>query len=239
MPGGNVGSGSGSGPGPGVGRTPQGSRRAAPQGNREALRLATGFAHAIKRPGLEGVSRLPHCKPREIRSAASQRAGNVVNRLKLCIEECHAYSAWHPASGRVPHPARHLPPTRAMPVRHTKPVSPWIKPLIPQPTEISRRTRDDSTHHWRTAISTAAERCHWIEERRPSRPAGVQAIAATCRIPRMTGSGASSSQYTPRLSPARRASASTKGPKLSRRRKGVGSVISFRRRAEPNPESRN
>ncbi len=231
-----MGSGSGSGPGPGVGRTPQGTRRAAPQGNRKALRLATGFVHAIKLSALAGVSRLPHCKPREIPSAASQRAGNAVNRLKLCIEECHAYSAWQTASGMPPHPARHLSPTGAMPVRHTNPASPWIKPLSPQLIETSRPTSSVSPQRWWTTTSTAADLCQWSDDSRPSRPDDAQAIAATCRIPLITGSGASSSQYTPRLSPARRASASTEDPRFSRKRKGGESIISFRRRAEPSPE---
>lgn len=239
MPGGKVGSGSGSGPGPGVGRTPHGTRRAAPQGSRKAPRPATGCIHAIELPALTGGRRPSHRNLREVCATASQRTGSAVSRVKLRIEEFHAYRALQPASGRVPHPARHLPPTGAIPVRHTNPVSPWIRPIIPQPTEISRRTRGDSAHHWRISLATASERCHWIEERRPSRPEGAQARAAACRIPRITGSGASSSQYTPRLRPARRASASTKGPRLSRRRKGVGSAISFRRRAEPSPGSRS
>ncbi len=234
-----MGSGPGSGPGPGAGRTPHGTRSAEAQGNRKALRPATGFVHAIERSAPALGMRLPHRTLREISSTASQRIGNVVNRLKLRIEECHAYSAWKPTRGRAPHPDRHSPPTGAMAVLHTNPASPWIEPLRPQPTEISRRTRGDSPHRWWIATSATDERCHWIDDSRPSRSAGAQAIAAPWRIPRTTGSGASSSQYTPRFRPDRRASAPTKGPKFNRSCKEGEPLIKALHTAGPNPESPN
>ena len=234
LPGGKVGSGSGSGPGPGGGRTPHETRRAAPQGNRTLLRLATGFAHSIARPAHSGGTRLPHFNPREDSSTASQRIGRAVSRLKLRMEEFHAYRAWQSTKGMAPQPARHLPPTWTMPVRHTDLASDWIEPLPAQSTEIFRRTRGDSPHTWRTTSSTTAERCHCIDDSRLSRLADAQAKTTSLRIPRTTGSGASSSQYVPRLSSARRASASTRGPRFSRKRRLVGPAISFQRRAGPN-----